>query len=138
MRYITRERLHTVKRISRHVAIIMRRLQSRINISRASGTSLRARCMRAAVTTHVVSFVHTRPVHSYAQHQHAGRRLPSAVRSATPAFHVRSSSVLCPGRLERVTRLPARSACSVGSFRRNLETFLLSFYYSVHSALQAL
>ena len=64
--------------------------------------------------------------------------MPSAVRSATPAFHVRSSGLLCPGRLQRVTRLPARSAYSVGSFRRNLDTFLLSFYYSVHSALQAL
>jgi len=53
----------------------MSRLLSRINISRASGTCLRARCMRAAQTTHVVSFVHTSPVRSYAQHQHAGRRL---------------------------------------------------------------
>ena len=41
----------------------------------------------------------------------AVRRLPSAVRTATPAFHVRSSGLFCsrPGSLELVTRLPARS-----------------------------
>ena len=41
----------------------------------------------------------------------AVRRLPLAVRTATPAFHVRSSGLFCgrPGGLELVTRLPARS-----------------------------
>ena len=59
------------------------------------------------------------------------RRLPSAVRTATPAFHVRSSGVFCswPGGLELVTRLPARSVTrSFDSFRRDLKTFLFSFY----------
>ena len=41
----------------------------------------------------------------------AVHRLPSAVRTATPAFNVRSSGIFCsrPGGLELVTRLPARS-----------------------------
>jgi len=43
--------------------------------------------------------------------RHTVRRLPSAVRTATPAFHVRSSGLFCgrPGGLELVTRLPSRS-----------------------------
>jgi len=59
----------------------------------------------------------------------AVRRLPSAVRTATPAFDVRSSGLFCsrPGGLELVTRLrdPSRF---FGSFRRDLKTFLFSFY----------
>ena len=41
----------------------------------------------------------------------AVRRLPSAVRTTTPAFHVRSSGLFCsrPGGLQLATRLPARS-----------------------------
>ena len=40
----------------------------------------------------------------------AVRRLPSAVRTTTPAFHVRSPSLFCgwPGDLELVTRLSSR------------------------------
>jgi len=66
----------------------------------------------------------------------AVRRLPSAVRAATPAFHVRSSGLFCsrPGGLELVTRLPARSVTrSFDSFRHDLKTFLV-----LHSALEAL
>ena len=58
-------------------------------------------------------------------------RLPSAVRTATPAFDFRSSGLFCgrPGSLELVTRLPARSVtCSFDSFRGDLKTFLFSFY----------
>ena len=45
----------------------------------------------------------------------AVRRLPSAVRTATPAFHVRSSGLFYsrPGGLQLVTRLPARSLVHV-------------------------
>ena len=58
-------------------------------------------------------------------------RLPSAVRTATPAFDFRSSGLFCgrPGGLELVTRLPVRSVtCSFDSFRRDLKSFLFSFY----------
>ena len=71
----------------------------------------------------------------------AARRLPSAVRTATPAFDVRSSGLCCsrPGGLELVIsdylRDPSRSA---DSFHRDLKTFLFSFYYSIHSAPEAL
>ena len=66
----------------------------------------------------------------------AVRRLPSAVRTATPAFHVRSSGLFCsrPGGLQLITRLPARSVTrSFDSFRHDLKTFLV-----LHSALEAM
>ena len=59
--------------------------------------------------------LHDRLLHPHPRHcsspASAVRRLPSAVRTATPAFHVRSSGLFCsrPGRLELITRLPARS-----------------------------
>ena len=48
----------------------------------------------------------------------AVRRLPSAVRTATPAFDVRSSGFLCsrPGGLELVARLLARSVTFLWHF----------------------
>jgi len=62
----------------------------------------------------------------------AVRRLPSAVRTATPAFHVRSSGLFCsrPGGLQLklpdlYMRVPSRSA---DSFRRDLKTLLFSIY----------
>ena len=68
----------------------------------------------------------------------AVRRLPSAVRTATPAFHVRSSGLFCsrPGGLELVTRLPARSVTFLRQFSPRPENF--SRFTSVHSALEAL
>ena len=59
--------------------------------------------------------VHDALLHPHLRHcsspASAVRRLPSAVRTATPAFHVRSSGLFCsrPGGLQLVTRLPARS-----------------------------
>jgi len=55
----------------------------------------------------------------------AVRRLPSAVRTATPAFHVRSSGLFCsrPGGLELVTRLPARSITFRWQFSPGPENF---------------
>jgi len=59
--------------------------------------------------------VHDGLLHPHLRHcssaASAVRRLPSAVRTATPAFDVRSSGFFCsrPGGLELVTRLPARS-----------------------------
>jgi len=59
--------------------------------------------------------VHDGLLHPHLRHcsspASAVRRLPSAVRTATPAFHVRSSGLFFgrPGGLELVTRLPARS-----------------------------
>ena len=58
--------------------------------------------------------VHDRLLHPYVRHcsspASAVRRLPSAVRTATAAFDVRSSCFFCsqPSGLELVTRLPAR------------------------------
>ena len=68
----------------------------------------------------------------------AVRRLPSAVRTATPAFHVRSSRLFCslPGGLKLVTRLPARSVTFLRQFSPRPENF--SRFTSVHSALEAL
>ena len=66
------------------------------------------RCLQHKITT-----VHDRLLHPHLRHcsspASAVRRLPSAVRTATPAFHVRSSGLFCgrPGGLEFVTRLPA-------------------------------
>jgi len=52
-------------------------------------------------------------------------RLPSAVRTATPAFHVRSSGLFCgrPGGLKLVTRLPARSVMFLWQFLSGPENF---------------
>ena len=55
------------------------------------------------------------------------RRLPSAVRTATPAFDVRSSDLFCgrPGGLELVNRLPIRDPSRFfDSFCRDLKTVL--------------
>jgi len=56
----------------------------------------------------------------------AVRRLPSAVRTATPAFDVRSLGHFCsrPGGLELFTKDPSRS---FDIFRRDLKTFF-AFY----------
>jgi len=63
----------------------------------------------------------------------AVHRLPSAVRTATPAFDVRSSDLFCvrPGGLKLVTRLLRDPSHSFDSFHRDLKTSLYSFYYSV-------
>jgi len=59
--------------------------------------------------------LHDRLLHPHLRHCSSPasvvRRLPSAVRTATPAFHVQSSGLFCsrPGGLQLVTRLPARS-----------------------------
>jgi len=65
-------------------------------------------------------------------------RLPSAVRTATLAFNVRSLSFFCswPGGLELVTRLPARSVTFLWQFLPGPENF--SRFTTVHSALEAL
>ena len=57
-------------------------------------------------------------------------RLPSAVSTATPAFHVWSSGLFCsrPSSLELVTRLPARSVTFLLEFLPRPETFLFSLY----------
>ena len=59
----------------------------------------------------------------------AVRRLPSAVRTATPAFDVRSSGLFCgrPGGLELVTRLPARSVTFLWQFLPGPENFFSRF-----------
>ena len=95
--------------------------------------SVRVISMSAAQST----TVHDGLLHPHLRHcsspASAVRRLPSAVRTATPAFDVRSSGVFRsrPGGPQLVTRLPARSVTFLcGSFRRNLITFLLSFLSS--------
>jgi len=66
----------------------------------------------------------------------AVRRLPSAVRTATPAFHVRSLGLFRgrPGGLELVTRLPARSVTFLRHFSPGPETFsfLVLPVYTAH------
>ena len=68
----------------------------------------------------------------------AVRRLPSAVRTATPAFCGRSSGLFCsrPSGLELVTRLPARSVTFLWQFPPWPENFF-SRSTSVHSTLEA-
>ena len=59
----------------------------------------------------------------------AVRRLPSAVRTATPAFDVRSSGLLRPSRRPGTRYLDLRDPSrSFNSFRRDVKTFLFSFY----------
>ena len=59
----------------------------------------------------------------------AVRLLPSAVRTATPALHVRSSGLFCgrPGTRYQTT-CEIRHAFLCGSFRRDLKTVVFSFY----------
>jgi len=67
------------------------------------------------------------------------RRLPSDVRTATPAFHVRSSALVCsrPGGLELVTRLPAISVTFRWQFSPGPEnfSFLVLLAYIAHERL---
>ena len=60
----------------------------------------------------------------------AVRRPPSAVRTATPAFDVRSSGLFCgrPCGLELVTRLPARSVTFLCQFSPEPENFSFLVY----------
>ena len=60
----------------------------------------------------------------------AVRRLPSAVRTATPAFRVQSSgfSVAGPVAWNSLPDYLRYPSCSVYSFWRDLKTFLFSFY----------
>ena len=80
--------------------------------------------------------VHDGLLHPHLRHcsspASAVRRLPSAARTATPAFHVRSSGLFCgrPGGLELVTRLPARSVAFL--CQRGPENFLVLLAYSAH------
>jgi len=73
--------------------------------------------------------VHDGLLHPHLRHcsspASAARRLPSAVRTATPSFHVRSSGLFCgrPGCLELVTRLPARSVTFLWQFSPRPENF---------------
>ena len=66
----------------------------------------------------------------------AVRRLPSAVRTATPAFGVQSSGLFCsrPGGLELVTRLPAISIVFRLQFLAGPEnfSFLILLEYTAH------
>ena len=79
--------------------------------------------VRACVRMYVPEQNHSPPAS-------AVRRLPSAVRTATPAFHVRSSRLSVAGAaawnsLPDYLRDLSRS---FDSFRRDLKTFLFSFY----------
>ena len=82
------------------------------------------------------STVHDRLLHPYVRHcsspASAVRRLPSAVRTATAAFDVRSSCLFCsrPSGLELVTRLPASH--SFDSFHWDVKTVLVLLAYTVH------
>ena len=71
-------------------------------------TSVSSTSAAQSTTVHDGLYPHLRHCSSPAS---AVRRLPSAVRTATSAFHVRSSDLFCsrPGGLELVIRLPARS-----------------------------
>jgi len=75
----------------------------------------RPHCRLMSAQRYALVVVHAVLLHPHLRHcsspASAVRRLPSAVRTATPAFHVRSSGLLSgrPGGLELVTRLPARS-----------------------------
>ena len=79
------------------------------------GGAVQAVCNGLSMSAAQSTTVHDGLLHPHLRHcsspASAVRRLPSAVRTATPAFHVRPSRLFCsrPGGLELVTRLPARS-----------------------------
>ena len=98
------------------------------------------RCMQYKART----AVHDGLLHPHLRHcsspASAVRRLPSAVRTATPAFHVRSSGLFCGG-LELVIsdylRDPSRSFHHLTVFA-GTRKLLFSRSTSVHSGLEAL
>ena len=82
----------------------------------------------------VMSAAQSTTVHDGLLHPHlrhcsspasAVSRLPSAVCTATPALHVRSSGLFCgrPSGLELVIGLPARYAAFLGQFSPGPENF---------------
>ena len=88
--------------------------------------------------------VHDGLLHPHLRHcsspASAVRQMPSAVRTATPAFDVRSSRLFCsrPGGLELViTRLPARSVTFLWQFSPRPEnfSFLVLLAYTAHYRL---
>jgi len=108
---------------------------------RSSAGAVQAVCNGPSMSAARSTTVHDELLHPHLRHcsspASAVRRLQSAVRTATPAFHVRSSGLFCsrPGGLELVTRLPVRSVTRFfDSFRRDLKTFLFWFLlaYTAH------
>jgi len=94
--------------------------------------------MSAAQST-TVHHVHDGLLHPHLKHcssaASAVRRLPSAVRTATPAFGVRSSGLFCgrPGGLELVPRLPARSVTFLWQFSPGPESFFSRSTSTAHT-----
>ena len=107
---------------------------------RSSAAAVQPVCNGPSLSAAQSTTVHDGLLHPHLRHcsspASAVRRLPSAVRTATSAFHVRSSGLFCgrPGGLELVTRLPARSVAFL--CQRGPENF--SRFTSVLSALAAL
>ena len=95
---------------------------------RLRSLSLGANQLRPSVCIGVSVSTAGRPTNQTAAS--AVRRLQSAVRTATPAFHVRSSGLFCgrPGGLELVTRLPARSVTFRWQFSPRRKNVPFSFY----------
>jgi len=111
---------------------------------RSSAGAVQAVCNGPSMSAAQGITVHDGLLHPHLRHcssaASAVRRLPSAVRTATPAFDVRSSGLFCgrPGGLELLIRLPARSVTFPGRFSPDLKTLFFSRFTSVHGALEAL
>ena len=109
---------------------------------RTSAGAVQAVCngpsMSAAQST-TVHHVHDGLLHPHLKHcssaASAVRRLPSAVRTATPAFGVRSSGLFCsrPGGLKLVPRLPARSVTFLWQFSPGPESFFSRSTSTAHT-----
>jgi len=109
---------------------------------RSSAGAVQAVCNGPSMSAAQSTTVHDGLLHPHLRNcsssASAVRRLPSAVRTAKPAFDVQSSGFFCsrPCGLELVTRLPARSVTFLWQFLPGLEN-LFSRFTSVHSASEA-
>ena len=106
-------------RIQRHAEVGPRTQPSPVRraalAGRSSAGAVKAVCNGPSMSAAQSTTVHDGLLHPHLRHcsspASAVRRLPSAVRTTTPAFDVRSTGLFCdrPGGLELVTGLPARS-----------------------------
>jgi len=126
---------------------LMNTLQSSIALL-GQRAALAADAVQAVCNGPSMSAAQSTTVHGGLLHPHlsycsspasAVRRLPSAVRTSTQAFDVRSSGLFCswPCGLELVTRLPARSVAFLWQFLPGPENFFSRFTI-VHITLETL
>jgi len=102
----------------------------------SSAGAIQAVCSGPSMSAAQSTTVHDGLLHPHLKHcssaASAVRRLPSAVRTATPVSGLRSFSVAGPAAwnsLPDYLRDPSRS---FDSFRHNLKTFLVLLVYTVH------